>query len=66
MQDSRREHSKVLSTIPINNVGKIAEGEEGNITIPMEFNWTKTIAILDIRVNHCKKINVISTGENWL
>ncbi|MCO5579057.1 hypothetical protein L7F22_032909 [Adiantum nelumboides] len=33
--------------VPINKVGDYCEGEEGNTTLPVEYNEVKTIAILD-------------------
>ena len=34
-------------SIPINKVGDYNEGDDGNITLPMEFNDIKSLAILD-------------------
>ena len=33
--------------VPLNKVGKYCEGDEGNTSIPVEFNGVKSLAILD-------------------
>ena len=33
--------------VPVNKVGEYCEGEDGNITLPVEYNNVKTLAILD-------------------
>ena len=33
--------------VPLNKVGDYCEGDNGNTTLPMEFNGVKSLAILD-------------------
>ena len=39
--------TKQTEPVPLNKVGEYCEGEDGNITIPVEHNNIKTLAILD-------------------
>ena len=36
--------------VPLNKVGDYCEGDDGNTTLPVEFNEVKGLAILDSRV----------------
>lgn len=38
--------------LPINKVGDYCEGEDGNTTLPLEFNNVKSLAILDSEAGH--------------
>ncbi|MCO5577550.1 hypothetical protein L7F22_031381 [Adiantum nelumboides] len=40
-------NQQTAQPVPINKVGDYCEGEEGNTTLPVEYNEIKTIAILD-------------------
>lgn len=44
MEDNPKKNAKPL---PVNKVGDYCEGEEGNTTLPVEYNGVKTKAILD-------------------
>ena len=46
--------------LPINKVGEYCEGEDGNTTLPLEFNEVKSLAILDSGAGV-----VIATKEVW-
>lgn len=46
--------------VPLNKVGDYCEGEDGNTTIPVEFNEIKTLAILDSGAGVA-----IATKEIW-
>ena len=37
----------MVEPIPINKVGDYCEGEDGNTTLPVEYNGMKNLAILD-------------------
>ena len=36
-----------MQPIPLNKVGEYCEGADDNITLPIEYNEIKTLAILD-------------------
>ena len=36
-----------VQPVPLNKVGDYCEGEDGNITLPIEYNDMHTLAILD-------------------
>ena len=39
--------TKTVEPVPINKVGDYYEGEDGNTTLPIEYNGVKNLAILD-------------------
>ena len=46
--------------IPINKVGDYCEGDDGNITLPIEFNEIRSLAIMDSKVGV-----TIATKDVW-
>ena len=46
--------------VPINKVGDYCEGEDGNTTLPVEFNGHKSLAILDSGAGVA-----IATKQTW-
>ena len=49
--------------VPLNKVGDYCEGEDGNITLPIEYNYVNTLAILGSGVGIATATKII--WEAW-
>ena len=52
-----------VQSVPANKVGEYSKGEDGNITLPIEYNNAKTLAILDSKASIA--IATKSLWEAW-
>ena len=69
MQSKKDEKTK-SELVPLNKVGDYCEGEDGNTTLPVEYDNHKSLAILDSGVgiveqspNKCGKLGVVLPYE---